>query len=174
MIRRISEKDIFKTRLFTIKDIELQTPKGKVTYQILDKGETSLTVPITNEGKVILIKEYFFAFDEYGLSLPKGRIDRGHDDAFTANKELQEEIGFKANNLQKIGVLKMSPGYITQKTHIFLAQDLVKSKLEGDELEELEVILYPFSKFEVLIDNGEITEARVIAALYLAKRKLNV
>ncbi len=173
MIKRTGEKEIFKNRIFTIKELELELESGKKIYrQILDKGDSSLIVPLNNQKELILIKEYFPAIDEYQLGLPKGRIDSGFDPLETANKELQEEIGFKANKLEEIGVVTMSPGYITQKTHIFLAQELTESKLVGDEMEELEIIYYPFEKFEELISQNKITEARMIAALYLAKRFL--
>lgn len=173
MTKRIGEKVIFKTKLFTLKDIDIQFNNKKVTYQILEKRDTALIVPINKKGELILVREYFYAIDEYQWCLPKGSIEKGHDDLTTANKELQEEIGFKAGKLDKLGVLTMSPGYLTQRTHVFLAQDLTESKLEGDEEEELEVIKYPFDKFEELIDQGKLTEARAIAALYLAKRFLN-
>jgi len=90
----------------------------------------------------------------------------------TASKELQEEIGFKAGKIERLTTLTMSPGYLTQKTHVFLAQDLSESRLEGDEIEELEIIRYPFNKFEELIEKDELTESRIIAALFLARKKL--
>lgn len=173
MIKRISEKELFKTKIFTIKELELELDGGKkITRQILDKGDTSLIVPINIHNELVLVKEYFPAIDEYQLGLPKGRIDPGHDAIETANKELQEEIGFKANKLEEIGVVTMSPGYITQRTHIFLATNLVESQLQGDEEEPLEIVLYPFAKFENLIMQKKITDARMIAALYLAKKLL--
>lgn len=172
MPKRLGEKIIFQTKLFTIKDIDIAFDHKTVTYQILEKHDTALIVPINETGKLILIREYFAAIDEYQLGLPKGKIDEGHDDLTTANKELQEEIGFKAGKLDKLGTVTMSPGYLTQKTHIFLARELFESKLAGDEEETLEVVLHPFDKFEQLIDQGKLTEARMITALYLAKRFL--
>lgn len=171
-MKRISEKVIFHTRLFEIKDIRVETPKGIFTYQIISKGQTVLIVPVTRDNKLILVREYFVAINQYGLTFPKGRIDKGHDALETANKELQEEIGFKANKLEKIAILTMSPGYSTHKTHIFLASNLEPSKLTGDETEELEVKIYTVSQIEELIEKGEINEARTISAFYLAKNKL--
>jgi ADP-ribose diphosphatase len=173
MAKRLGEKEIYKTKLLTIKDIDIEFNTGKkVTYQIVEKRDTALIVPIV-KGQVIFVKEYFYAIDEYQLGLPKGRIDEGSDPLETANKELQEEIGFKAKKLDLLGVFTMAPGYYTQKTNIFLARDLEESKLVGDEEEKLEVIKYPFDKFEDLIDSGELTEARMITALYLARRFLS-
>lgn len=173
MVKRQNEKEIFKSKIFTIKELELELESGKrVTRQILEKGDSALIVPITNNKELILVKEYFPAINEYQLGLPKGRIDPGMDAFATANKELQEEIGYKAKKLDELAVLTLSPGYITQKTHIFLARELVESKLVGDELEELEIVLYPFDKFEELFTQKKITEARMIAALYLARKFL--
>ena len=170
MPKRLAEKEIFKTKLFTIKDITLQFGKNKkVTYQILEKRDTALIVPITNDGKLLLVREYFTAIDEYQLSLPKGRVEEGENELETANKELQEEVGYKAGKLEKLGRLTMSPGYLTQKTHVFLGRNLVKSKKIGDEEETPKLIMHPFNQFEELIEKGKITEARVIAALYIAK-----
>ena len=171
MVKRVGEREIFKTKLFTIKDVDLVSQKGNFTFQILEKRDTAMIVPVLGED-VLFIKEYFAAIDAYSLSIPKGQIDEGHEMLVTANKELQEEIGFKAGKIDYLTTLTMSPGYLTQKTHVFIAQELTESKLDGDEIEELEVVRYPFAKFEELIEKGEITEARVIAALFLAQKKL--
>ncbi len=172
-MKRIGEKEIFKTKLFRIKDIDIQTRDDKhVTYQILEKRDAALIVPITEQGNILLINEYFAAIDEYQLSLPKGRIEEGSNELETANKELQEEVGYRAKKIEFLGAVTMSPGYLKQRTHIFLARDLVESKLPGDEDEELEVSEYPFSQFEDLIEKGKITEARVITALFLARSYL--
>lgn len=63
----------------------------------------------------------------------------------------------------------MSPGYLTQKTHVFLAEGLEVSKMQGDEDEDLEIVKYPFDQFEGLIENGELHEARMIAGLFLVR-----
>ena len=174
MIKRLGEKVIFKSKLFTIKDTDLELENGeKVTYQIMEKNDTAMLIPVTVEGNVLFVKEFYNAINEYQLGLPKGRIDEGFDDKETANKELQEEIGFKANKLTKLGILTIAPGYLNQKTHVFLAQDLVESKLQGDEPEELETLEHPLNDFESLIDEGKLTEARMIAALYLVRRFLD-
>ena len=169
MIKRIGERVIFQTKFFTIKDVDLVNDNGKsLTYQIIEKGQSALIVPIMDD-QLILVREYFPAIDKYQLGLPKGRIEKEQDPKYTANKELQEEIGYKAEKIDSLGILTMSPGYIKHDTYIFLARELVESKLAGDEIEELEIVKYPFSQFEALIKRGEITEARMIAALFMAR-----
>src|SRR3990167_2914326 len=118
MPKRLEEREIFKTKLFIIKDVTLQFGKKK------------------------------------------------------AKRELEEEIGYKASKSDKLGMFTMSPGYLTQKTHAFLTRGLAKGKRGGDEDEELELVENPFADFETLIKKGKISEARAIAALYMAKNFL--
>lgn len=173
MTKRLTRRDIFKTKLFTIKDVDLQYKNGKIkTHQIIEKPDVSIIVPLTKDGQILFVREYSTAHDEYRLDLPGGKIEPDDTPSDTAIKELQEEIGYKPGKLDELGMLTISPGYITQKSHIFLARELVKSKLEGDEEEELEIVEYPFEKFEELIESGELNEARAIAALYLARKFL--
>lgn len=170
MPTRQAERIIFQTKYFTIKDVDLQFADGhESTYQILEKGDSALVVPITKEGNIVFIREYFAAIDAYALALPKGRIDLGEGMEEAAQRELQEEIGYKANKLTYLQTLTMSPCYFTQKTHVFLAEGLDVSKLQGDEEEAIEIVEYPFNQFEELIEKGELTEARMIAALFLAR-----
>lgn len=173
-MKRVGERVIFKTHFFTIKDIDLESEDGKkATYQIIEKFNTALIVPVTAKDKFILIKEYFYATDEYLWTFPKGRIDEGHDELTTANKELQEEAGYKAGRLDKLGVLTMSPGYSTQKTYVLLARDLTESKLAGDELGEIAVKEFSSQEVQDLIVKNEINEARTISAFYLAQKFLS-
>jgi ADP-ribose diphosphatase len=175
MIKKIGEEILFQSAIFKIKKLSLQIDSGEIkTWEIMEKKDTAMVVPITNDGNVLLIREFYPAINEYQLALPKGRIDSGEDEFSTAQKELQEEIGYKAGKMHKLGVLTMSPGYITQKTHVFLAQELMESKLEGDEYEPIELVPYPFSTFETLIDEGKLQEARVIVALYLARQYITI
>ncbi len=173
MAKRITEREIFKTKLFTIKDVDLEFEGGeKATFQILEKKDTAIIVPLDLDKNVIFIKEYFTALDEYQYDLPGGRIEEDDDELKTANKELQEEIGYKADRLDKLITVTMSPGYLTQKSHIYLARDLSENKLSGDEKEELEIMKWPLDKFEELVEDGRLTEARAIAALYLTRKFL--
>jgi len=162
MPKRIGERTIAKSKHFEIKEVDLEFSSGKrMIHEIVDNGMQGVTiVPITGAG-------------EYQLGLCKGGIELGHTPEETAQRELQEEVGYKAGRLDKLAEVFLHPAYTTAKTHIFLARDLKESKLVGDEGEELEVVSYPFKDFEKLIDSGEIHDARIIAALYLAKRFLD-
>lgn len=167
------ERILFQNKLFTIKEVEVSFDSGeKQIHQFVEKTDTALVVPLTEKGTVIFVREYFTAIDQYELNLPKGKVEQALSPEETANKELQEEIGYKAEKLDKLAVLTMAPSYYTQKAHVFLARNLVPGSLAGDEIVPPEQMEYPLADFEELIDAGTLRESRCIAALYLVRRFL--
>jgi len=173
MPKRTGERKIFQSRIFSVKEINLEFDSGqKATYDIIEGGDGAMVVPFLDKDTILFVREYHAARDEYQLGLCKGGIKKGKTPEETAIQELQEEVGYTAKRLDKLGIFTIMPGYLADRTHLFLARELSPSKLQGDEVEELEVIPYSFDRFEELIDKGEIKEARVISALYLAKRFL--
>lgn len=169
MARIISEKTVFKTPYVKVIDVEISFPKKKSVYQIVQKNDSVMLVPILENGKLILIKEYFAAVDDYLLTFPKGRVESGENPETTIVRELQEEAGYKPGGIKLLSSLLVSPGYLRQKTFIYLCTNLTKSKLQGDEGEQPEVKAYTLTQVNKLIKQGKIQEARVIAAFYLTQ-----
>lgn len=163
----------FQSKIFRVKDVDVEFEDGtKQAFSIIERPDTSMIVPLTADNKVIFIREYQAGINAYHLGLPKGRIDAGENATEAANRELQEETGYKASQLDALGIFTISPAHLTQRTHVFLARDLSESRLSGDEMHELEIVEYPLKDFEKLIDDKKLNEARMIAALYLAARFL--
>ncbi|CAG7855829.1 partial ADP-ribose diphosphatase, partial [biofilm metagenome] len=104
--------------------------------------------------------------------LPKGRTETGESLMEAANRELKEEIGYGANNLLHLTSFSIAPSYLEHMTEIIIASDLYPEKLVGDEPEELEVIPWRLSNINGLLATGECTEARSIAALFMAVEHL--
>ncbi len=128
-----------------------------------------LIVPLTGEGEVILTREPSPAFDEQALILPGGSIEVGEAMETTAARELQEEIGYTPGRLTYLGELRPSSKYFTTRSFIYLGRDLAPSILPGDEDYEIGEERVSLATFEELIAAGRLTDARVIAALYMTR-----
>jgi 8-oxo-dGTP pyrophosphatase MutT (NUDIX family) len=147
-------------------DVELDSGKV-VTWEVADKGGDSVAiVPITDAGEVYLVEEYFAATDERSLCLPKGKIDDGEDAEIAATRELREEIG-QTGTLRHLITMSVSPGYLTQRTHVFVATELEESAAEGDEEHHLQPVRIRLDDVMSRARNGDIAEARTIGALAL-------
>ena len=128
-----------------------------------------LIVPLTAEGDVILTIEPSPAFNEPTLILPGGSIETGEAQEDTAARELQEEIGFAPGRLTYLGELRPYSKYFTTRSFVYLGRDLTASSLQGDEDYEIQQERIPLATFEQLIATGHLTDARIIAALYMAR-----
>ncbi len=168
-------KDIATTRLFNIQSMDVEFSNGqKRQYERLKPpGEGAvLVVPMLDDDTVLMIYEYSGGTDRYELALTKGKIDAGETPIEAANRELIEEIGYGAKRLQFIKSMSIAPGYQSNITHIVLAQDLYPAEAEGDEPEPLTVVEHKLSNLEQLVYDQDLTEARSIAALYMAKEMI--
>ncbi len=133
-----------------------------------------LIVPLTHQGKVILTIEPSVAFGEPTLVLPGGvtELDETHEQ--TALRELQEEIGYTAKRLDFLGEVRPFSKYIAIQSFIYLARELVPSKLQGDEDYPIRMEQVPLKDFEHLIISGRLLDARIIAALFMTRSFLGV
>lgn len=173
----LQQKTIAKTRIFEIEQMDLQFSNGvTVQYERLRSNPNGavLVVPMLDSQTVLLIREYAAGVQRYELALPKGRIENNEDPLDAANREIMEEVGYAARSLSHLARLSIAPGYLNHETQIVLAEDLYENRQEGDEPEEIEVIPWKLSNLDELIQQPECTEARSIAALFIAKQKLGI
>ena len=101
--------------------------------------------------------------------MPKGLIEPGEDVLAAADRELKEEAGFGARQLEHLTELSLSPGYMSQKIQVVLASDLYEERLEGDEPEPMRVDKVNLRELSALAMHPQFTEGRALAALYLAR-----
>jgi len=174
MEKIISTKTLYTGKRFTVKELEIEIEPGKTIHrEVIDKGNSVAMVPIDNQGNIYLVEEYFGATNERMLCLPKGMVEPGETNEEAALRELQEEIGLKGT-LRYMVTMSVSPGYLTQRTILFLVRDLESSVIESEEQHYLEPVKLPLSQAIQMIRNGEITEARTIGGVILAANILGM
>ncbi|MDC9729137.1 MAG: ADP compounds hydrolase NudE [Methyloprofundus sp.] len=165
---------VAQSRLFKVEALDLQFSNNETRqYERLVRDNNNrgavLIIPLLDKETVLLIREYSAGLDRYELGLPKGKVDAGEDYLQAANRELKEEVGYGANKIQQISSFSLAPSYMQHMTEIILAEELYEERLAGDEPEPLEVVPWKLSNLAELISSGECTEARSIAALYMAR-----
>lgn len=131
-----------------------------------------MIVPMRDADTVLLVREYATGMERYELGLCQGKLDAGETPEEGANREMKEEIGFGARNIIVLGAVSTSPQYMTAMAHIVVATDLYAERLEGDEPEPLEVVPFPMADLHELLAHPEVSSARSIAALFMAREFL--
>lgn len=158
--------------MLRVEQVELEFPNGeRRTYSRMKARGLGavIIVPMLDATTVLLAREYAAGLHHYEIGLPKGRLERGESILEAAQREMKEEIGYGARNLQELTRLSLAPAYMTHMTHIVLARDLYPEKLEGDEPEEIEVVPWSMADLHALTAREDCTEGRTIAALYIAR-----
>jgi ADP-ribose diphosphatase len=173
----LSTEIVACSRLFSIEQRELRFSNGHIAHFERLTGSANgsvLIVPMLDDDTVLLIREYAAGMHRYELGLPKGRIENAEPVLDAANREIMEEVGYAARQLDLLRTVTVAPGYLGANTHIVLARDLYAKQCEGDEPETIEVVPWSLARFDELLAHAEFTEARSIAALYLTRDFLRV
>ncbi|CAK9886549.1 MAG: ADP compounds hydrolase NudE [Candidatus Erwinia impunctatus] len=159
---------------FKIEEVALRFSNGEERlYERLKSSgrEAVMIVPII-DGEVILIQEYAVGAERYTLGFPKGLIDEGETPFQVASRELQEEIGFSASELNALGRLTLAPSYFSSTMHIVVAEKLYESRLEGDEPEPLILHRCPLGSLLSLLEEHDFSEARNVSAQFMVREWL--
>lgn len=169
-----NRREVAKSALFGIEQIDLTFNNGEQRQyeRMIGSGRGAVMIVPMVDDTLLLVREYCAGTHSYLLGFPKGLIDEGELADQAANRELQEEIGYGSEHLHKISELMMAPAFFNAKMTIFLAKDLYKSELEGDEPEPLEVVYWSIRDYKELLQQPDFTEARSIAALMLVRDML--
>lgn len=171
----LGRRPIEQSRFLRAEQIDLEFSNGvRRTHERLRTSGIGavIMVPMRDDDTVLLVREYATGIESYELGLPKGRLDRDETVEQGANRELKEEIGFGARELNILGTLSLSPTYMSAMTNVVLARDLYPERLQGDEPEELEVVPWKLSELHTLLLEPEVSEGRSIAALFMAREYL--
>ncbi len=131
----------------------------------------ALVVPVTADGQLMVLRQYRFSVMRRILEFPAGTVEIGEDPLQTAEREVQEETGFKAAELKKLGEILLAPGYSDEVIYVFMATGLERLEVppDQDEDEDIEVLLMSPQQVEEAIAAGEISDAKSISAFMLVR-----
>jgi len=164
----------FQGRAFSVRQDRVQLPNGnETTLDIVEHAGSVTILPVDAEGTVWFVRQYRHAAGRTMLELPAGVLDPDEDFGVCALRELREEIGMGAENLQLIGEFYLAAGYSTEFMRVYLATELYAAPLESDPDEFLNVVRIPLAEIRARIRAGEIIDAKTLAAFYLAEPLLS-
>jgi ADP-ribose pyrophosphatase len=163
----IYEGQVIDVRVDTIRENGKEHPRELV----LHPGSV-VVLPVFDDGTVALVKQYRHAVGKELLELAAGSLEKDEDPEKGAMRELEEEIGVQAKNLELLCSVYVSPGFLSEKMRIYLATGLteVGQKLEGDENITLE--RYSFERLREMIKDGQIEDAKTIVGITLSQNRL--
>ena len=169
----IKSETLLEGRAFKVRRDTLKTPDGRETkLDIVEHTGSVVLLPIDDEGNLLFVRQYRHAAGEDLLELPAGTRDGAEPFEECVAREIREETGLEAGTLQKLGEFYLVPGYSTELMAVFLATDLKENPLQADEDEFLQVEKIPLKQAIDMAEQGEIHDAKSLAALVLSRSHL--
>lgn len=162
--KTLKENVLFEGIVIKLHVDDIICPNGnKAVREFVSHNGGAAIVAIEND-EIFLVKQYRYAYKEEIYEIPAGKLEKGEDPINAAYREIEEEIGYKAKKLILLGKIYPTPGYTNEIINIYLAEGLIKSHQHLDPDEFLNVIKIPLSKFKKMILDGEIKDAKTVAA----------
>jgi len=151
----------------------VELPDGRRSpREIVEHEPVVAIVPVDANGDVILVRQYRLATGGVMIEVPAGGVDEGESFDEAAQRELSEEVGLRAGSLMQLADFFVSPGFLTERLIAFLATDLTDAPGEADEDEDIVVVRMPLADAVAMVERGEFHDAKSIASLLLAERRL--
>jgi len=168
--RQIEGRRVYEGRVVSLEvdQVELDDGTRAVREAVRHHGAVVL-VPLTADGRVLLVRQYRYVPGEALLELPAGSLNPGEDPAACAARELAEEIGHRAATLRPLAAFYSAPGFCDELVHCFVASDLEPVEgVSGDDDERIEVVAMPLAEAVAMARRGAVRDAKTIAGLLLA------
>jgi len=162
----IAKKNVLTSRVFTVRDETWRAPDGATfSRQTLVHPGAVAILPIDSQGRVLMIRQFRPAANDWMLEIPAGTLEKGEKPLACAKREIVEETGFAAAKWQKLGEVFTAPGFCTEKIHLFKAWDLKEAFAEKDDDEFIELAAMSMKDVRRAIANGNICDAKTMSAL---------
>ncbi len=167
--KTISSERIYEGAILNLRRDKVTIVSGGTSYREIVEHSGGVTIAaVTDENKMVLVRQYRKAAGKVVLESPAGKVEIGEDPAIAAIRELKEETGYTANNLVHITSFYSSIGYSEELIHLYFASGLIPGETNFDDSEAIDVEEYHLSDLKSMVMAGEIEDGKTIAAILIA------
>lgn len=168
--KTLSSRTVFGGRIVTVKVDSALLPNGaQASREVVEHPGGVCVLALQEDGTVPLVRQFRYPLGHTMLELPAGKLERGEDPLAAAIRELGEEVGLEPGELTDLGHIYVSPGFCTEKLHMYLARDVKSVPVHPDEDEFLDIVYMSFEQLADKVMSGEIRDGKTVAAVLKTK-----
>ena len=168
MEKTLTSKLLHIGRHINFKTDEIQLPSGKTTTRdIVDHPGAVAIVPILDNGRILLVKQYRYTTGKELLEIPAGTLEKGEALDTCARRELKEETGYTAGSMKKVLAMYIAPGYSNEMIHLYFATALKAGESHAEEDEDITLEVYGPDELLERIEKNTIEDAKTIAGILI-------
>ncbi|HLF47827.1 MAG TPA: NUDIX hydrolase [Methylomirabilota bacterium] len=170
--KTLSTKPIYQNRWLALREDLVEMPDGRTTiYGVVSCGNCVGILPFVDPDTVLLIRQYRYVAGRPTWEMPTGGVHAGESLEDAAQRELGEEIGYRAGRLTRVSTYHTSKSIMDETANLFLAEGLTRLSLPPDDTEFIEVRPFPFAEALRMVLSGEVLDGMTIIAVLLASRR---
>ena len=169
----LSTKPIYTNRWLSLREDLVELPDGRTTiYGVVSCGQCVGILPFLDPDTVLLVRQYRYIARRPTWEMPTGGVHAGESIEDAAQRELSEEVGYRAGRLIRVCTYHTSKSVVDETAHLFLGERIEKLALPPDDTEFIEVRPVPFAQALRMVETGEIKDSMtVIAILHVARQR---
>lgn len=170
----ISSKMVYKGRIFGVRSDRMIEPGGvAVTRDVVTHEGSVVVLPVFPDGRILLVHQYRHAAKRFLWELCAGRKERGESWLKAAQRELREETGFRAARIRRLLSMFPTPGFVTERMIIYVAEGLRADPAPADEDERITTRLFTQPELLRWIRDGRIMDAKSVSGILFYARFLS-
>lgn len=172
---RINRELVYAGAIIDVYKDKIKTPNGNIAnWDFIGHKGAAAALPVTSEGKILLVKQWRNALDRFTYEIPAGGLESVDEPMdVCATRELEEETGYKAMKIEPLLSLRTTVAFCNEKIEVFLATELVKTKQNLDEDEFVDVYEFELSKLMEMIRDGVLQDSKTVSAILAYKNSIN-
>jgi len=169
--KTLSIEKIYKGRIIDFENLTVELPDGMIAQrEIVRHPGASMVVPILNNKKIVLIRQFRKPLEKVYYEMPAGKLDDNESPLDCAVRELKEETGYTAGKIQHILSSDMTPAFSDEIIHIYTATELIAGETQKDKDEFIDTEIFSVEELVKMVYSGEITDAKTIIGVFIAER----
>ena len=171
--KQIETQTMYRGLIVNVRrDIALMQNGARVNREVVEHPGGVGIVPVTNDNKILMVRQYRYPMEEELLEIPAGKLDRGEAPIECAVRELSEETGCSAGRFVDLGAIYPSPGFCRETLYLYLALDLQQGEMHLDANELLSVEAVGIDELIEKIMANELPDAKTVIGVLKAKKYL--
>jgi ADP-ribose pyrophosphatase len=170
--RVLARRRVYEGRVLALDVDEVEEPEGvRAKREVVRHRGSVAALPVLDDGRVLLVRQYRYAVDERVWELPAGRLDPGETPETGVLRELEEEVGLRAATLESICTFYTTPGFCDERMFLFRASSLSAVPPRPEEDERIETGTFTLEEARAMIARGEVREGKTLVALLLESER---